>query len=144
MALFVRGERMRIRLSGVLVAVGELGRGNGGKHEARPEALRESREQPGAEVRNERLVGQSGGAQLVAPELRMRGFGLRKLQEQVLANVIRLCLRERGIQGCAVQLISKVLAIALDIRVHPATPQSALIEGARSTQAVCAACEAGP
>jgi len=55
--------------------------GDRGKHEARTEPLGKSRQQPRAEVGNESLFLQAGGAELVAPELRVRRLGLRKLQE---------------------------------------------------------------
>ena len=71
---------MSIRLSRVLVAVSELRRGDGGKHEARPEPLGQSREQTRAEVGNESLLLQAGRRELVAPELRVRRLGLRELQ----------------------------------------------------------------
>jgi hypothetical protein len=60
-------DRLRIALSGILVAIGKFRRGDGRQHEARAKTLRQLGQQARAQCRREALVPNARRGQLVAP-----------------------------------------------------------------------------
>ncbi len=118
MAALLGGDGMRIALAGVLVAVGELRRGDGGQHEARAEALRQPGQQTGAQVRCEALVMHPRRRQLVAPQLGVAALRLRQLQEQVLAHRVFLRGGQGRVERGAVQFVAQIVAVAFDVFGH--------------------------
>ena len=75
------GDRVRIGLTGVLVAVGELGGRDRRQHERHAEALRDPAEQARAKVGRERGRIDARGDELVAPQIGMFRFRLGQLEE---------------------------------------------------------------
>ena len=106
-------DRAGIRLSCILVSVGEFGRGNGRQHESRAESLRELGEQPRAKTHDEAIILDARRLEFVAPQLSVFGFGLRQLQEQILAQRVSFGGREGGVQRRAIEFVAQVVSEAL-------------------------------
>ena len=108
----------RVRLAGILIAVSKLSGRDCRQHEARTESLCKAREDARAQRRRESLGIDASGSELLAPQLRVPGFGLRQLQEKILAGRVDLGRGQCRVQRRAVQLFPEVLLVACDVRSH--------------------------